>query len=90
MTKKDLIKVFEECERRHQGIRVELTMPNGDIEVVINTNKSLESKKRYYDKFFNNDLVNTKKNKIRIIDARPIQIKREVKRITVWEEIPNG
>jgi hypothetical protein len=89
MTKKELIKIFEECEKTHHSIRVELTTPNNDIELVITNYKSLESKKRYYDKFFNNDLVNTKNDKIKIIDARPIQIKKEVKRITIWEEIPN-
>ena len=35
MTKEKLMKVFDECERTRQGIRVELTMPNGDIEVVL-------------------------------------------------------
>ena len=85
MTKEKLMKAFEECERIRQGIRVELTMPNGDIEVVINTYKSLENKRRYYDKFFNDNLVNTKND--RIVDASPIQIKRAPKSITIFEEV---
>ena len=87
MTKEKLMKVFDECERIRQGIRVELTMPNGDIEVVINTYKSLENKRRYYDKFFNDNLVNTKNDRIKIIDASPIQIKRAPKSITIFEEV---
>lgn len=87
MTKEKLMKVFEKCESTRQGIRVELTMPNGDIETVINTNKSLENKKRYYDKFFNDDLVNIKNDRIRIIDAAPIQIRRVPKSITIFEEV---
>ena len=87
MTKEKLMKAFEECERIRQGIRVELTMPNGDIEVVINTYKSLEKKRRYYDKFFNDNLVNTKNDRIKIVDASPIQIKRAPKSITIFEEV---
>lgn len=85
MKKERLMKIFEECERIHQGIRVELTMPNGDIEIVINEYKSLENKKRYYDNFFNDNLVNTKNDRIKIIDASPIQIKRAPKSITIFE-----
>lgn len=87
MTKEKLMKVFEECERTRQGIRVELTMPNNDIEIVINSYKSLENKRRYYDKFFNDNLVNTKNDRIKIIDASPIQIKRTPKLITIFEEV---
>lgn len=87
MTKEKLMKIFEECERTRQGIRVELTMPNGDIETVINTNQSLENKKRYYDRFFNDDLVNIKNDRIRIVDAAPIQIRRAPKSITIFEEV---
>lgn len=87
MTKEKLMKAFEECERIRQGIRVELTMLNGDIEVVINTYKSLENKRRYYDKFFNDNLVNTKNDRIKIVDASPIQIKRAPKSITIFEEV---
>lgn len=87
MTKEKLMKVFEECERIHQGIRVELTTSNNDIEIVINSYKSLENKRRYYDKFFNDNLVNTKNDRIKIVDARPIQIKRASKSITIFEEV---
>ena len=87
MTKEKLMKVFDECERTRQGIRVELTMPNGDIEVVINTYKKIEKKRRYYDKFFNDNLVNTKNDRIKIVDASPIQIKRAPKSITIFEEV---
>lgn len=87
MTKEKLMKIFEECERTRQGIRVELTMPNGDIETVINTNQSLENKKRYYDRFFNDNLINIKNDRIRIIDASPIQIRRAPKSITIFEEV---
>lgn len=87
MNKEQLFKVFEECERARQGIRVEITMLSGDIETIINTNQSLESKKRYYDKFFNDDLVNIKNDKIKIVDAAPIQIKRASKSITIFEKV---
>lgn len=87
MTKEKLMKVFEECERTRQGIRVEITMTNGDIETVINTNQSLNTKKKYYDRFFNDDLVNIKNERIRIIDAALIQIRRTPKSITVFEEV---
>lgn len=87
MKKEQLFKVFEKCENTRQGIRVELMMPNGDIETIINTNQSLESKKRYYDKFFNDDLVNVKNDRIKIVEAAPIQIKRAPKSITIFEEV---
>ena len=87
MNKEKLMKVFEECERIHQGIRVQLITLNGDIEIVINEYRSLENKRRYYDKFFNDDLVNAKNERIKIIDAIPIQIKRAPKSITIFEEV---
>lgn len=87
MTKNELMKVFEECERIRQGIRTEITMPSGDIEIIINSYKSLENKRKHYDKFFNDKLVNTKNDKIKIIDARPIQIKLRNKEITLFKEI---
>lgn len=87
MTKEQLFKVFEECERTRQGIRVEFLMPNGDIETIINTNKSLEIKKKFYDRFYDDNLVNIKNNKIKIIEASPIQIRRTPKVITIFEEV---
>lgn len=87
MTKEKLMKIFEECERTRQGVRIELTTPNNDVEIVINTYQSLDYKKKYYDKFYNEDLVNVKNDKIKIIDANPIQIKRAPKSITLFEEV---
>ncbi len=86
MNKEKLMKVFEECRNKRMGIRIELEMPNQeDLEIIINTYKSLNAKQSYYNKTYDNNLVHKKNDKIKIIDARPIQIKRESKRITLWE-----
>lgn len=87
MTKETLMEVFEKCKRLRMGIRIELEMPNqSDPEIIINTYGSLETKRRYYDKTYDNSLVHKNNPKIKIIDARPIQIKREPKRITLFGE----
>ncbi len=88
MNKEKLMKVFDECNRLRMGIRIELEMPNQeDTEIIINTYRSLNTKRNYYIKTYDNNLVHKNNNKIRIIDAKPIQIKREVKRITLWEDM---
>lgn len=87
MKKEKLMKVFDECERKRMGIRIELEMPNQeDPEIIINTYKSLNAKRNYYNKTYDDNLVHQNNAKIKIIDSRPIQIKRETKRITLWEE----
>ncbi len=88
MTKEELMRVFNECFRTKQGIRIEVTMPNQEEpEIIINTNKSLEIKRRFYDRNYNDELINIKNDKMRIIDARPIQIKRRQKEIVLFKEV---
>lgn len=85
MTKNELMEVFNKCESLHMGIRLELTMPRQqDPEIIINTYKSLNSKRVYYDKTYDKNLIHKNNNQIKIVDARPIEIKRECKRITMW------
>jgi hypothetical protein len=85
MTKNELMEIFNKCESINMGIRIELSMPKQvDPEIVINSYKSLNSKKVYYDKTFDENLIHKNNNSIRIIDARPIEIKKECKRITMW------
>lgn len=86
MTKEKLMKVFDDCNRLRMGVRIELEMPNQeDAEIIINTYKSLKIKRNYYNKTYDDNLAHKNNDKIKIIDARPIQIKRESKRITLWE-----
>ena len=86
MNKEKLMQVFDECDRFRRGIRIELEMTNQeDPEIIINTYKSLNAKRNYYDKTYDHNLIHTNNVKIRIINAKPIQIKREPKRITLWE-----
>ena len=85
MIKNELMEVFNKCESLHMGIRLELTMPRQqDPEIIINTYKSLNSKNSYYYKTYNENLIHQNNNQIKIVDARPIEIKRECKRITMW------
>lgn len=78
------MEVFDKCERQRMGIRIELEMPNQqDPEIIINTYQSLETKKRYYNKTYDENLVHTKNNRIRIVSAKPIQVKRDAKRIAL-------
>lgn len=87
MNKEILMKVFDECERKRMGIRIELEMPNQEEpEIIINTYKSLNAKRNYYNKTYDENLIHKNNNNIKIIECRPIQIKREPKRITLWEE----
>lgn len=75
MTKSELMKVFDECKQLKCGIKVEIKIPNQeDNETIINTYSSLNNKKEYYDKNYNDDLVNNKCELIRIVNAKPIQI----------------
>lgn len=84
MNKEKLMKVFNNCQRKRMGIRIELEMPNQeDPEIIINTYKSLNTKQSYYCKVYDDDLRHKGNDKIKIINARPIQIKREAKRITL-------
>lgn len=88
MTKEELMKVFDKCYKQRLGIRIQLEMPNQeDPEIIINTYKSLSAKRNYYNRTYDDNLVHKNNSRIKIIDARPIQIKREIKRIALWEEI---
>lgn len=86
MTKKELNEIFDKCERTRMGIRIDLKMPfQEDPEVVINTYSSLQSKRSYYNKIYNENLVHNTNDKIQILAAYPIQVRHQPKRITIWD-----
>lgn len=86
LTKEKLMKVFDECEKNHMGIRVQIVSFN-DLDIVITPYQYLENKKRYYNRAYDDNLTNIKNNKIRIVDAKPIQVKTAPKVITLFEEV---
>ena len=70
MTKEQLINIFMEAKRNKCDICVELTIPcQNDTEFIVNKNKSIENKLKYYLETYDDELKHCKNNSIRIINA---------------------
>lgn len=70
MTKEQLINIFMEAKRNKCDICVELTIPcQNDTEFIVNKNKSIENKLKYYLETYDDELKHCRNNNIRIINA---------------------
>lgn len=70
MTKEQLINIFMEAKRNKCDICVELTIPGqNDTEFIVNKNKSIENKLKYYLETYDDELKHSRNNNIRIINA---------------------
>ena len=70
MTKEQLINIFMEAKRNKCDICVELTIPGqNDTEFIVNKNKSIENKLKYYIETYDDELKHRRNNNIRIINA---------------------
>ena len=70
MTKEQLINIFMEAKRNKCDICVELTIPcQNDTEFIVNKNKSIENKLKYYIETYDDELKHRRNNNIRIINA---------------------
>lgn len=70
MTKEQLINIFMEAKRNKCDICVELTIPGqNDTEFIVNKNKSIENKLKYYLETYDDELKHRRNNNIRIINA---------------------
>lgn len=67
----ELKDIFYEASRGHaQSVAVEMTIPNVDAtEFIINRYKNIKNKIKFYERTFDQDLVNKKAPGIRIISA---------------------
>lgn len=62
--------LYDALRNNAQSIGVEMTIPGQkNTEFVINNNKSIKSKIYYYERTYNDDLVNKKIDSIRIVSA---------------------
>ena len=70
MTKEQLINIFMEAKKNKRDICVELTIPGqNDTEFIVNKNKSIENKLKYYLETYDDELKHCRNNNIRIINA---------------------
>ena len=70
MTKEQLINIFMEAKKNKCDICVELTIPGqNDTEFIVNKNKSIENKFKYYLETYDDELKHCRNNNIRIINA---------------------
>ena len=70
MTKEQLINIFMEAKRNKCDICVELTIPGqNDTEFIVNKNKSIENKLKYYLETYEDELKHCRNNNIRIINT---------------------
>lgn len=70
MTKEQLINIFMEAKKNKCDICVELTIPGqNDTEFIVNKNKSIENKLKYYLETYDDELKHRRNNNIRIINA---------------------
>ena len=70
MTKEQLINIFMEAKTNKCDICVELTIPGqNDTEFIVNKNKSIENKLKYYLETYDDELKHCRNNNIRIINA---------------------
>ena len=67
MTKEQLINIFMEAKKNKCDICVELTIPSqNDTEFIVNKNKSIENKLKYYLETYDDELKHCRNNNIRI------------------------
>ena len=70
MTKEQLINIFMEAKKNKCDICVELTIQGqNDTEFIVNKNKSIENKLKYYLETYDDELKHCRNNNIRIINA---------------------
>lgn len=72
MTRQDLIKIFEEAKESKCGICVEIQMPGQKTnELIINDWSALDIKLEYYLKAYDENLVHSMNDRIKIVKVYP-------------------
>ena len=73
MKKIDLIHIALSALKSGNDLKVEITIPGqGDTEYIINKNKSIDNKLRYYCDTYDDDLYHKKNHGVRIVGAEAI------------------
>ena len=68
MTKKEFINKLDEAIEKGQGIEVDITLPGlSEPETIFNPKENVKYKKDYYNKAYNDDLVNNNCKDIKIV-----------------------
>lgn len=75
MTREDLKEAFAEAKKNGIGICVEIEMPNQPTnELIINYNEALDAKLEYYLKAYDENLVHSMNDRIKIVDVYPVEL----------------
>lgn len=74
MNRKDLEAVFKLAKENKNGICVEIQMPNQKTnELIINDYSALDVKLEYYLKAYDENLVHSMNDRIKIVNAYPCE-----------------
>lgn len=74
MTKKDLKTAFAEAKENKSSICVEIEMPGQKTnEIIINDYSALDNKLEYYLKAYDENLVHSMNDRIKIVKAYPCE-----------------
>ncbi len=78
MTRKELISICNQALEEGKDICVEITIPGQqDTEFIINLNDSIKNKLEYYCKAYDNDLVHSMNDRIKIVSVKKIKFSDE-------------
>ena len=70
MTREELKRVFELAKESKSDVYVAIIMPGqNDYEYIINKNKSIDNKLKYYCKAYDENCVHCMNNQIKIVEA---------------------
>lgn len=94
LNRADLIKICNEAIMEGKDICVEITIPGQqDTEFIINLNDSIQNKLDYYCKAYDNNLVHSMNNQIKIVNVKKIDFsnkpninkqEKNDKEVTCW------
>lgn len=69
LTMKEMVQFFKEVKEKGLDMVIKLKMPNQEEpEIIMNYNKSIDTKLEYYQKTYTDDLVHKNNSDIQIID----------------------
>lgn len=69
LTMKEMVQFFKDVKEKGLDMVIKLKMPNQEEpEIIMNYNKSIDTKLEYYQKTYTDDLVHKNNSDIQIID----------------------
>lgn len=69
LTMKEMVQFFKDVKEKGLDMVIKLKMPNQEEpEIIMNYNKSVDTKLEYYQKTYTDDLVHKNKSDIQIIE----------------------